>query len=101
MTLSVLLASAVYACPMYTEGEPLPVSAMVGCPVPVSGLIYPDSHPHDDQQAIEALALAGRELTAARSEVESMRSAPGPATWATIGAIAGALLTYGIIAGVE
>ena len=101
MTLSILLASAVYACPAYAPGEPLPVSAVVGCLVPVSGLIYPDSHMDDDQEAIEALAMAGHELTVARAEINALRSAPGPATWATIGAVAGALLTYGIITGAQ
>lgn len=91
------LAVAIWAgvCPAYTPGEPYPVPAVVGCPVPAPGAIYPDEHADDDRRAAAALAEARIALAVASDALAEAEDAPGP--WVYVGAgvvlgVAGVLL---------
>ena len=74
--LAPVLAAAVWgACPAYMTGDPWPVPAQAGCPVPVAGLIYPFEHADED------------------------RDEWSPLVWVGIGIAAGAAVTWGIVEG--
>ena len=96
MTLASILASAVWlSCPAYQPGESYPVPAQVGCPVPVSGLIYPNGYDDDIESAKLAL---NRSAAALRECAESREAETGewsPAVWLALGAAVGAAAGYG------
>lgn len=97
MTLASILASAVWlSCPEYQPGEPYPVPAQVGCPVPVSGLIYPIDHDQDDRDALFALTQSAAALRDCSKQQESGAEEWSPAVWFALGAAAGAAVGYGL-----
>ena len=100
MMLVPVLAAAVWgACPAYQPGDPWPVPAQVGCPVPVAGLIYPYEHVDQDRDAVLALRNAERELQTAHALLAEVRDEWSPLVWFGIGIAAGAAVTWGVIEG--
>lgn len=91
MTLASILASAVWlTCPAYQLGEPYPVPAQVGCPVPVSGLIYPISHEDDIESARLALVRSAAALRECGKQRDDEAATVSPLVWVALGAVAGA-----------
>lgn len=84
------IAIWVGVCPAYSPGDPYPVPAIVGCPVPASGSIYPDDHAEDDRLVAAALAEARMALEAADDVLAEAESAPGPWLYVGAGALLGA-----------
>ena len=102
MMLAPVLAAAVWgACPAYSIGDPWPVPAQVGCPVPVAGLIYDYEHAEADREAMRALDDARRELATTRDLLGEVRDEWGPLVWFGIGTAAGAAAAWGIVKGAE
>lgn len=102
MILAPVLAAAVWgACPAYMTGDPWPVPAQVGCPVPVAGLIYPFEHVDQDRDAMRALDNAERELAATRDLLAEFRGEWSPLVWFGIGAAAGAVVAWGVVEGAQ
>ena len=100
MTPGIVLAAAVWgACPAYMTGDPWPVPAQAGCPVPVAGLIYPFEHADDDRDAVLALRNAERELATAHALLAEVRDEWSPLVWFGIGIAAGAAVTWGVMEG--
>lgn len=100
MMLAPVLAAAMWgACPAYQPGDPWPVPAQVGCPVPVAGLIYPYEHPDEDREAVRALADAQRELETTRRLLDEVRDEWSPLVWLGIGVAVGAATTWGVMEG--
>ena len=98
--LAPVLAAAVWgACPAYLPGDPWPVPAQVGCPVPVAGLIYPYEHVDQDRDAVRALADASRELETTRRLLDEVRDEWSPLVWLGIGVAVGAATTWGVMEG--
>ena len=98
--LAPVLAAAIWgACPAYQAGDPWPVPAQVGCPVPVAGLVYPYEHVDQDRDAVLALRNAERELAMAHALLAEVRDEWSPLVWVGIGIAAGAALTWGIVEG--
>lgn len=99
----VALAIGIWAgvCPAYHPGEPYPVPAVVGCPVPASGMIYPDDHAESDRRAVAALAEARIALGVAGDALAEVDDQLPPVAWGAIGAAAGAALTVLILKGAE
>ena len=100
MMLAPVLAAAVWgACPAYQAGDPWPVPAQVGCPVPVAGLVYPYEHVDQDRDAVLALRNAERELQTAHALLAEVRDEWSPLVWFGIGIAAGAAVTWGVMEG--
>lgn len=100
MMLAPVLAAAVWgACPAYQPGDPWPVPAQVGCPVPVAGLVYPYEHVDQDRDAVLALRNAERELQTAHALLAEVRDEWSPLVWVGIGIAVGAATTWGILEG--
>lgn len=100
MMLAPVLAAAVWgACPAYLPGDPWPVPAQVGCPVPVAGLIYDYDHAEVDREALRALDDARRELATTHALLAEVRDEWSPIVWFGIGAAAGAAVAWGIVEG--
>jgi len=98
--LAPVLAAAVWgACPAHMTGDPWPVPAQAGCPVPVAGLIYPYEHADQDRDAVHALADAERELAVTRDLLVEFRDEWSPLVWFGIGAAAGAVVAWGVVEG--
>ena len=98
--LAPVLAAAVWgACPAYMNGDPWPVPAQAGCPVPVAGLIYPFEHADEDRDAALALRDARLALENDRRLLDEVRDEWSPLVWVGIGIAAGAALTWGIVEG--
>jgi hypothetical protein len=87
------LAVAVWAgvCPTIQPGEGYPVPAIVGCPVPVAGLIYEQDHAGIDRDARMALDRARVELDAAHAVLSEVDERWSPAVWFGLGVAAGVL----------
>jgi len=100
MMLAPVLAAAIWgACPAYLPGDPWPVPAQAGCPVPVAGLIYDHDHADVDRDAVLALRNAERELAMTHALLAEVRDEWSPLVWFGIGAAAGAAATWGIMEG--
>jgi len=100
VTPGIVLAAAVWgACPAYQPGDPWPVPAQVGCPVPVSGLVYPYEHVDQDHNAVLALRNAERELEAAHALLTEVRDEWSPLVWFGIGIAAGGVAAWGLVEG--
>ena len=100
MMLAPVLAAAVWgACPAHLPGDPWPVPAQVGCPVPVAGLIYPFEHADEDRDAVRALTDAQRELETTRRLLDEVRDEWSPLVWLGIGVAVGAATTWGVMEG--
>ncbi len=98
--LAPVLAAAVWgACPAYLPGDPWPVPAQVGCPVPVAGLIYPHEHPDEDRAAALALRDARAALEIDRRLLDEVGDQWSPLVWVGIGIAVGAATTWGILEG--
>lgn len=96
MTLASLLAAAVWlSCPAHQYGDPYPVPAQVGCPVPVAGLIYPHGHEEDIESARLALARSAAALRECAKQRDDEAESVSPLVWVALGAVAGAAAVYG------
>ncbi len=100
MTPGIVLAAAVWgACPAYLPGDPWPVPAQVGCPVPVAGLVYPFEHADEDRDAALALRDARAALENDRRLLDEVRDEWSPMVWFGIGIAAGAAAAWGVVEG--
>ena len=100
MMLAPVLAAAVWgACPAYLPGDPWPVPAQAGCPVPVAGLIYPFEHPDEDRAAALALRDARAALEMDRRLLDEVGDQWSPLEWVGIGIAVGAAVTWGAMEG--
>lgn len=84
------------SCPAYQPGEPYPVPAQVGCPVPVSGLIYPLGYDGDIESARLALTRSAAALRECSKQREAETEEWPPAVWLALGAAVGAAAGYGL-----
>lgn len=100
MMLASVLAAAVWgACPAYLPGDPWPVPAQAGCPVPVAGLIYPYEHVDQDRDAALALRDARAALETDRRLLAEVGDQWSPLVWVGIGVAVGAAVTWGAMEG--
>lgn len=91
MTLASVLATAVWlSCPAYQPGESYPVPAQVGCPVPVSGIIYPLGYDDDIESAKLALVRSAAALRDCAKQRDDEAATVSPSVWFALGAVAGA-----------
>ncbi len=88
------LAGVFAVCPAYEAGEPFPVPAHYGCPVPVSGWIYPDDHKSEDESAQLALDRSAVALRECADDLDDASEGWSPAVWIVLGAAAGAVAGY-------
>lgn len=88
------LAAVFISCPAYEPGEPFPVPAHYGCPVPVSGWIYPDDHKEQDLDASLALDRSAAALRECADNLDDASEGWSPAVLIVLGAAAGAVAGY-------
>ena len=97
LTLASLLAAAVWlSCPAHQYGDAYPVLAQEGCPVPVSGLIYPHGHEDERESARLALTRSAAALRACAVDREAEAEEWSPAVWLALGAAVGAVAGVGL-----